>query len=270
MLALSLTQCLRPWNVLAQGGVYKPSAEDVGARICVRGCLLPSPGMAIDEEVEDEGVMVSAFGEIGPLSLDPLVEGDLSARLAQRTSRFRGLQDPQYSSVLYDLEVDETGVSLWVRDRPFGEEEEEEEGVVATTEEGGAKEHQHGDLLGRGHYSTETLVSLHPGSTTLLALQLPMVGHESEEGESLACTLVCESRHQRDVLVLVWRTFRHMALPEGTEVDDARLNVEVPGPRTVMTPTSQPVPRAVPHDQAGETTYIPSAVFGGREKVGKG
>jgi hypothetical protein len=96
-----------------------------------------------------------------------------------------------------------------------------------------------GELVGRGAYSRETLVALHPLDPTALLVQLPLFlllspgstspagpqGRE-EPGLLLQRTLQAGSSEERELLALLWRAWRRKALHqreagEGDEGDGA-------------------------------------------------
>lgn len=201
--------------MLEQGGVYKPSADDIGARICLRGCLVPGYDVGEFDETP-----LSAFREVGPLVTDPEVESDYLIKIREKVAIFTGLRDPKYPLRTYELVLDGKGLMLMEGDA-LGEEEEESR-----------RRRVQEEVLGRWAYSPATKVALHAGSVTVLAIQVP----EHQEGEPSPKekvinrrVLVCESRHQRDVIALVWRQLRREALGElqGEAVDDSTLQEEI-------------------------------------------
>lgn len=163
--------------------MYKPSADDIGARICLRGTLAPG-----GEESEDEPPL-SIFGEVGPLAMDPEVEADFVVMVNEKTAAFAGLRDPKFPSRSYELVLDEQGLMLMRGEEGQGQGQGQEGG------EGEAEE-----LVGRWAFSARTKVAVHAASMTVLAIEMPRHQegeHSPGDGSVSRRILVCDSRKQR-------------------------------------------------------------------------
>ena len=296
----------------ATGGVYRPTADDVGARVCLRACLPPQHGLGpaqrrhTNDEKGDDAL--SVFREVGPFALGNATAARLQASLSSSPKgvTFAGLREPRNPHQVYDLVLAPSGVELWARpaasaaaaassspsptaeenggndgdDTSKGEgsgvqpqeqhlhQQEQDEDARAlvgqkarslsfssssssssTNEDGDEEdEEERGsgrELVGRGTYSRQTLVAIHPASPTLLVVQLPLFlvgeggspsGTSPALGEEvlLVRTLHPASSDDRDVLALLWRAWRRAALQaaggraasEDEFVDDSVLLLE--------------------------------------------
>jgi hypothetical protein len=191
----------------------------------------------------------------------PQVESDFTYHLSEKTARFRRLQEHRNPLHWYDLVIEETGVSLYVktqhpvsahpplpqpntgggpmRTRPCLLPRSQQDAVVPVDS---------GELIGQGVYSEHTKVALHPASITHMAVQLPRLG-ASDPRDVVMRTLVCETRQARDVVAMLWRTFRSLAL-NGQIVED-----DTPQLETLLSA------RSASMDMSGERRSDPCTTF---------
>jgi len=184
---------------VTQGATYQPSADDIGARICVQA------GIRHTVQREDD-VPFSIYGEVGPLRIDPSVESEYSGHISEGKAIFYGLEDQHVPTQLYTLELCRDVVALYMVDLAAqGDTPHDPEDI--------------GKLVARGPWSSDTKIILDSSGTALLAIQLPKMVEENEPLALLVRSLVAPNRERRDVIALTWRQFRQLRL-KGEVVKD--------------------------------------------------
>ncbi len=239
--------------------------------------LQQEPEQGQEGQQEQQEPPFAAFAEVGPFALaEPTAARLRSCLAAQKALTFRGLRELGHAGPhVYDLVVGPAGVELRSRSlvkaalpprappppaskqEPLKEREpwssslsdddEDEDNNSSSSSTSSSMEDKEaeaeadgggGELVGRGPYSRETLVALHPLDPTALLVQLPLFllsspltspadehseqrqmeqeqeQEQDEPGLLVQRALQVGSSEERDVLALLWRAWRREALQQ--------------------------------------------------------